>query len=84
MTFISQWNDLTKPRRFTEILGNEKVIRKMNIYFKNNKTKQIILVHGPVGVGKTTAINLLLQENNYHVITIAMSEINNKKMQFLF
>jgi DNA polymerase III subunit gamma/tau len=47
-----------RPRRFSDLIGQEKVVRKIRNLVKKRKPKGF-LFHGPKGVGKTTIARIL-------------------------
>lgn len=67
------WHESIKPNSTSEILGNYEIIDEMKKYIITKKTGQVILVQGPSGVGKTTAVNLILKELGYRPISIYLS-----------
>ena len=76
MNSITAWYNMTKPTRSTEIIGNVELVDSIKHFLDQKKTGQIILLKGPTGVGKTTCAKLL-EERGYHVINVALSEIQN-------
>ena len=77
MNSISEWYEMITPTSSTEIIGNVDLVDNIKYFLKNKNSKQIILLKGPTGVGKTTCAKLLLEESGYHVINVALSEIQN-------
>ena len=76
---VTELEDLLKPYNSSEILGNIEAILEIKDYLKTHKERQLLLLKGPSGVGKSSAAALLLKESGYHVITIALSEIQTAK-----
>ena len=70
---ILDWEKCIKPQSTSEILGNANVINDVKNYIKEKGTEQVLLIQGPPGVGKTTAINLALTEMNYKPIQLYIS-----------
>ncbi len=52
--------DFSRPKRFEDVLGNERVI---SILRKMTETKQLVsvILYGPTGVGKTTLANIIAE-----------------------
>lgn len=76
------WTDKYKPNTLSEMIGNDAKLKSIHNWFKtfnNPKSKKILLLSGPPGIGKTTAANLALKEYNYNIIEFNASSIRGPK-----
>lgn len=55
------WTEKYRPKKFSEIVGQEEVVRRLESFVKN-KTLPHCLFAGPAGVGKTTAALVIAYE----------------------
>jgi len=71
-----------EPESLDLIKGNESAIaelRRFALSFKMGKHERPLLVYGPTGVGKSTAVRLLAKENGWHVIELNASDYRDKE-----
>lgn len=75
-----------RPKSFTELAGQESLIKILNYAIKNDKISPAYLFHGSRGIGKTTTarifaklINCQNKNTNDDGISIACEECNNCK-----
>tara|TARA_Y100000389_G_scaffold68033_1_gene64441 strand:- start:3701 stop:5299 length:1599 start_codon:yes stop_codon:yes gene_type:complete len=78
------WVDKYKPLEDEDILGNYKNVLWLNRWldnFKNRRTgtKKGALVSGPPGIGKTSAVKIVLRSQGYEILEINASVSRNKK-----
>lgn len=85
-----QWTEKYKPKKSSEILGNEQSIEKLRswlsswaIALKNPKMKstglkKAALLSGSPGIGKSTAAILLAKELGFEIIVQNASDTRNK------
>ena len=66
---MKNYINTTKPTCTKDIIGNQKIIQKLknDINLLNSKS---ILISGPIGIGKTLSINLIIKELNLQPIWI--------------
>ena len=67
------------PKTTAEIFGQEKSLATLRDFITNYKQKKYkaALVYGPIGVGKTSAIQALANELNYDLLEINSSDLRN-------
>ena len=76
------WTDKYKPKTLDEIIGNSSKLNAVDNWFKSfnePKSKKILLLCGPPGIGKTTIANLALKKFNYNSIEFNASTIRGPK-----
>lgn len=73
---MKTWVDKHKPKRSKDIEGHPSSIEKLKRAIQN---KKIALVHGPTGVGKTSAIYALANELNLETIELNASDLRNSE-----
>lgn len=60
------WVDLCKPTDTTQLAGNADAVQQMRAWFASRRTKHsgnaCLVVEGPCGVGKSTAVDLCAKE----------------------
>ena len=67
------WDMSIQPTAASEILGNADVVSRMMEYIEKKSEEQVMLVHGPSGIGKSEAVRLVLHELGYKQLTIHLS-----------
>jgi len=69
-----------RPNSFTEIIGQEKAIKKIKEFIQNFLTqkKKAILLHGSPGTGKTSIAIATARENNAEIFELNASDLRNK------
>ena len=76
------WTEKYKPQTLDEIIGNSNKLKIVNEWFESFnevKSKKILLLSGPPGIGKTTVANLALKKYNYNIIEFNASTIRGPK-----
>ena len=82
------WLDKYKPTSSTMIVGNKPQVSKINKFVKQFTKKKLntdtiknpnILIIGPIGIGKSLIVDLILQEHSIEKIVTNISKISYKK-----
>jgi replication factor C large subunit len=73
---MTPWIKKYQPKKCSEIIGQEQAILKINASLS---TKKPILLYGPTGTGKTSAIYAITKEKKWDVFEINSSDQRNKK-----
>lgn len=76
------WTQKYQPKTLDEMVMNQNKIKSIRQWFDNFddvKSKKILLLSGPPGIGKTTIANLALKEYGYSVIEYNASSIRGPK-----
>ena len=69
-----------QPSKLAEVKGQEKALAVLKDYVSGYKQqkKKAILIHGPIGCGKTCSIHALAKENNAELIELNSSDLRNE------
>ena len=78
------WVDKYKPTTQEDILGNYKNVIWLERWLDNFNSKKIgtkkgAIISGPPGIGKTSAVRIVLESKNYEILEINASVSRNKK-----
>lgn len=73
MSFTEKYS----PTTVTEFLGQKSSLEQIDFFMKSNKGKKALLVHGPVGCGKTTAVRLIAEKFGYSIAEITPETMEN-------
>ncbi|MCL5102461.1 MAG: AAA family ATPase [Candidatus Marsarchaeota archaeon] len=71
-----------EPEKLDDIKGNESAIaelRRFAMSFKLGKYERPLLVYGPTGIGKSSAVRMLAKENGWNVIELNASDYRDKE-----
>lgn len=75
----TQFTEKYRPKKYTDLVGQEKAIAEIHTYLKNfPDKKRAILLHGPAGTGKTTLAQIAAFENNHEVFELNSSDLRNR------
>ncbi len=67
-----------RPKKYSELVGQEKAVIEIKIFFKEFPRKKALLLHGPPGTGKTSLALTLAQENNFEIFELNSSDLRNR------
>lgn len=74
---MNPWTRKYKPAKLDQVLGQP--VEKLQAFATNfSKGTSPLLIYGPTGTGKTTAVHALAAEMDYEVIEINASDVRNK------
>ena len=74
------WTEKYKPKRIEEIVGQDEAIRRVSRWFESWKPgDKALLIHGPVGVGKTAVIQALATQKDIDFIEMNASDYRSAK-----
>lgn len=76
------WTNKYQPQKLDEMVLNQNKLKMIRQWFENFndlKSKKILLLSGPPGIGKTTIANLALKEYGYNVLEYNASSIRGPK-----
>ena len=77
----TEWHDIYKPTKLEQTCLSLNTIDLMRKWIKEYKTiNRPLFIHGGSGIGKTTIVNLLLEEFNYDIVTLNISDMRDSKM----
>ncbi|WFC97356.1 DNA replication factor C complex subunit Rfc1 [Malassezia yamatoensis] len=90
------WTDKYSPRQLKELVGNKANIEKLQAWLRDwpksraahfkkpgpnaTNTFRGMLISGPPGVGKTTAVHLVCKLEGYQLLEFNASDTRNKKL----
>lgn len=79
------WIEKYRPRKLSDIVGNEKNLEIIHNWFKDFQAKKpnmlrALLLSGPPGLGKTSLAHVILKEHGYQVKEYNASDIRSKKL----
>lgn len=74
------WSIGHKPEKLIEVVGQSKSLHKL-VHFTENfpQRKHALLIYGPTGSGKTSAVYAFASERNYEIIELNSSDFRNAK-----
>jgi len=72
------WVEKYRPKKFSEIKGQDLVIEKIKSFISKPK-KKAILLYGPPGTGKTTLAYATANELNSEIFELNASDLRNKE-----
>ncbi len=73
-----EWTEKYRPKKLSEVVGNEKAIGELNSWADVvGKSKKAVILLGPPGCGKTSAAYALASERSWEVIELNASDQRN-------
>ena len=77
----TEWHEKYKPIKLEQTCLSFNTIDLMRKWIKEYKTiNRPLFIHGGSGIGKTLIAKLLLEEFNYNIVTLNISDIRDSKM----
>lgn len=74
MIYVEISDNLLRPQKLDDFIGQESIKQKLNIYIKSANIRHEVLDHillcGPSGLGKTTLANIIANEMHANIIVI--------------
>ncbi len=67
-----------RPRRYSDFIGQEKIISEVEFFLKNFPKKKALILHGPSGTGKTSIVLAAALENNLEILELNSSDLRNR------
>ncbi len=68
-----------RPKKYEDIIGQEKAIESMKAFLKEFPKKKALLLHGPAGTGKTSIVHASAKENNLEILELNASDLRNRE-----
>jgi len=73
------WTEIYRPKKFSEVKGQDEAISKIKFFVENfKKGKKALVLHGPPGTGKTTLAHVISNEINSEIFELNASDLRNK------
>jgi replication factor C large subunit len=73
------WVDKYKPGELSGLLGQPKALQEIMDFLREWKPGEALFIHGPAGVGKTLAVELLARERKHLLLQLNASDARNAK-----
>lgn len=74
------WVEKYRPRKFSEIKGQDEAVLKIKDFLKNfGKKKKAMILHGPPGTGKTSIAHVAAKENKFEIFELNASDLRNRE-----
>lgn len=67
-----------RPKKYAEMLGQEKAVIELKIFLKEFPKKKALLLYGPPGTGKTTLALVAALENESEIFELNSSDLRNR------
>ncbi len=76
---MKNWSEFYRPRKLSEVIGQENAIEKLENYLRNFPLKKkAVILNGPPGTGKTTLAHVLAYDMEYELYELNASDMRNK------
>ena len=73
---MKPWTDTYKPTILKDVLGQDTALAKLTSIINN---KQVAIIHGPPGTGKTASIYALANDLGYEILELNASDFRNSE-----
>ncbi len=73
------WVEKYRPKKYSEILGQDLAVSKINDFLSSFPSKKAMILHGPPGTGKTTLVHVAANETNSEIFELNASDFRNKE-----
>jgi len=75
------WVEKYRPKKFVEVKGQNLAIEKVKHFVENFKSikKNVLVLHGPPGTGKTTLAYVVANETSSEIFELNASDLRNRK-----
>ncbi|HTZ41814.1 MAG TPA: replication factor C large subunit [Candidatus Omnitrophota bacterium] len=74
------WTEIYRPKKLSEIKGQEEAIDKVRIFLKKfGEGKKAIIFYGPTGTGKTTLAYVVAHETDSEIFELNASDLRNRE-----
>ena len=67
-----------RPKKYSEIIGQEKAILEIKNFLAEFPKKKALLLYGPAGTGKTTLATVSALENHHEIFELNSSDLRNR------
>ncbi len=76
---MKNWTEKYRPKKFSEIVGQNLAIEKVSDFVKNFPSeKKAIIFHGPPGTGKTALAQVIALETSAELFELNASDLRNR------
>ncbi len=72
------WIRKYTPKKSNEIVGQKKAINKIKEYILSKNYEKSLLIHGPIGTGKTASIIAIANDLQLELVEVNASDRRNK------
>ncbi|MEM4336776.1 MAG: replication factor C large subunit [Candidatus Woesearchaeota archaeon] len=75
------WTKKYQPKKISEVVGQQEAVFKIKDFVLNfnKQKKRALFIYGPVGCGKTSAVQAVANELNYELLEINASDTRNSE-----
>ncbi|GIU68285.1 MAG: replication protein C [Candidatus Pacearchaeota archaeon] len=78
-TFEVSWIEKYRPKKISEIRGQNQAIDKIKVFLKNFPNKRAAILYGPPGTGKTSIVYALANELNSEILELNASDLRSEE-----
>jgi len=75
------WTKKYNPKKLADVVGQAEAVNQLREFLQNfsKQRKKALLLYGPSGTGKTSAVYALAYESNLEILEINASDLRNKE-----